>query len=87
MCAHGSFWLGWGGWVCCGWLTPTNYIQLAGAGSIYLKSQTMNDGCGTAPGYLVYLELINLIGVDYCGFVINKETKSSHKFFSQYVLI
>ena len=22
-----------GGWWCCGWLTPTTYIQLAGAGS------------------------------------------------------
>ena len=26
----------WGGGVVVGWLTPTNYIQLAGAGSISL---------------------------------------------------
>ena len=30
---HGEFVGGWVGWV-GGWLTPTTYIQLAGAGSI-----------------------------------------------------
>ena len=42
---HGEFVGGWGGW----WLTPTTYIQLAGAGSIFgLPSTSL-----VTAGYLV----------------------------------
>ena len=53
---HGEFVGGWG--VC--WLTPTTYIQLAGAGSIYIHNFEFNDT--TQKGYYPLCTLVCTLG-------------------------